>query len=267
MDGSDWIIVLIGAVFVPGFLLGLFFLKGVRFTLGRPLEFEVRTPGELQTLLSFDETRLKQIVRDIAASTPGVVATDGPGLRFSRQGLDGRMDFISDKTEFHVDTQNFIRQVVEVVPLGFPITLFTGLGKDRLRARGSRKEYDRIFRGPREEQVLLELGVPYELRMSSDGVTLRIQSLPSSAAVLAYWLSCLFRMVDLIPEVEVLSKVQVTEVSNALEPGSTCQVCGSSLATGGVVYCASCRTAHHEGCWQYAGKCSTFGCGSLRFAR
>lgn len=47
---------------------------------------------------------------------------------------------------------------------------------------------------------------------------------------------------------------------------AVCQVCGTEIL-GSCVYCRSCRTAHHEECWSYAGRCSTFGCGQARFAR
>lgn len=41
--------------------------------------------------------------------------------------------------------------------------------------------------------------------------------------------------------------------------GGHCQVCGMPMKEG-VVRCELCRTPHHEECWQYAGRCSMFGC-------
>jgi hypothetical protein len=58
--------------------------------------------------------------------------------------------------------------------------------------------------------------------------------------------------------------VEAAEVAH--RSGGTCQVCGSELRDR-VVYCARCRTAHHEECWSYAGQCSTFGCREVRFVR
>ncbi len=40
-----------------------------------------------------------------------------------------------------------------------------------------------------------------------------------------------------------------------------CQVCGESTPHARVA-CARCGTAHHRDCWDYLGRCSTFGCGS-----
>jgi hypothetical protein len=43
------------------------------------------------------------------------------------------------------------------------------------------------------------------------------------------------------------------------EPGGLCQVCGSAM-TDRIVRCAQCATPHHEECWTYAGRCSTYAC-------
>jgi len=43
-----------------------------------------------------------------------------------------------------------------------------------------------------------------------------------------------------------------------------CQVCGEKMETR-VVFCARCRTPHHEECWSYVGQCSTYGCREIRF--
>jgi hypothetical protein len=43
------------------------------------------------------------------------------------------------------------------------------------------------------------------------------------------------------------------------EQGGKCPVCNAPLLDR-LVYCADCRTPHHEDCWSYMGKCSMFGC-------
>jgi len=45
-----------------------------------------------------------------------------------------------------------------------------------------------------------------------------------------------------------------------------CQVCGERMSSR-TVYCAKCRTPHHEECWEYTGVCSTFACREIRFTR
>ncbi len=45
-----------------------------------------------------------------------------------------------------------------------------------------------------------------------------------------------------------------------------CPVC-SSKARGPIVLCIRCKTPHCQECWQYNGKCATYGCGETRFVR
>ncbi len=45
-----------------------------------------------------------------------------------------------------------------------------------------------------------------------------------------------------------------------------CQVCLEKMDSR-VVYCAKCRTPHHEECWSYMAMCSTYGCREIRFER
>lgn len=263
MDGSDWVVVVFGGALIASFLVGLVLIHRVR--LGLPVTFEIRSGAEIRSRTPADARRLRTIAREVAAVTPGCSVDDVGAFRFHHRGLWGRLDFISDLTEINVATGDHLRQIVEIVPVGFPRNLFQGSGYLKMRARGSRAEYDRIFGSPAEEQVLLEVGTTYDLRLEPGGMTFRLHGLPNSAAVLGFWLACAYRMIDLIVGFD--AAVQVTEVADTLAENALCQICGSSLATGDVVRCRSCRTPHHESCWQYTGKCSTFGCGSVRFVR
>jgi hypothetical protein len=217
--------------------------------------------------LSRDTAELEEICRQVAAGVPACALVEPTSFRILHRGLHGRLDFISDKTELHMDTVGLIHQVVEVVPVGFPMSLISSGGPKGLRARGSKTEYDRIFKNRAQEKILFEIGVPYDLRMGPDGVTFRIHLLPGNAAVLGYWIACAFRMIDLIPGVGQACRVEVIGVTNEVAADTACQVCGSTLASGAIVRCAKCSTPHHEECWQYARKCSTFGCASQRFVR
>lgn len=42
--------------------------------------------------------------------------------------------------------------------------------------------------------------------------------------------------------------------------GGSCQVCGQGLLSD-VVSCLTCATPHHADCFDYTGRCSTYGCG------
>jgi len=45
---------------------------------------------------------------------------------------------------------------------------------------------------------------------------------------------------------------------------AVCQVCGDGVAVD-AVFCRSCKTPHHQDCWEYYGRCSTYGCGQEKY--
>jgi hypothetical protein len=62
------------------------------------------------------------------------------------------------------------------------------------------------------------------------------------------------------------SGIEILDEAGASAPAEepVCQVCGSRIPAEGRVFCRRCRTPHHKDCWEYNGKCSTFGCGEER---
>jgi hypothetical protein len=57
----------------------------------------------------------------------------------------------------------------------------------------------------------------------------------------------------------------VTIVAAGPDPDAgppACKVCGEPIDDGPIVDCAVCGTPHHRECWEYAGVCSIYGCGS-----
>jgi hypothetical protein len=46
----------------------------------------------------------------------------------------------------------------------------------------------------------------------------------------------------------------------------SCPVC-SGRSLGAIVLCVRCKTPHCQECWQYNGKCATYGCGETRCVR
>ncbi len=80
--------------------------------------------------------------------------------------------------------------------------------------------------------------------------------------------SCVLNLVGAAAELvgrirEVESSSAITQVETAKVEGGECQVCGTEIREGSVS-CARCRTPHHEECWRYLERCSTFGCGETR---
>ncbi len=68
------------------------------------------------------------------------------------------------------------------------------------------------------------------------------------------------RLIELLQEYAHPAGIEILE-SKSGEEGGVCQVCSASL-DGRVVRCRVCRTPHHEDCWEYMGRCSTYGCTS-----
>ena len=55
-----------------------------------------------------------------------------------------------------------------------------------------------------------------------------------------------------------------TQDAELILAAAICQVCGDEIKAQ-VVLCRSCKTPHHQDCWQYYGSCSTYGCGQTKF--
>jgi hypothetical protein len=45
---------------------------------------------------------------------------------------------------------------------------------------------------------------------------------------------------------------------------TVCPICGSAIAPEARVVCRRCGTPHHEDCWEFNGRCSTYACGEKR---
>ncbi len=54
--------------------------------------------------------------------------------------------------------------------------------------------------------------------------------------------------------------IEVMEVRVSAPEEAMCRVCGCAV-TAPVARCASCRTPHHQDCWDYNGGCSVYACG------
>lgn len=57
------------------------------------------------------------------------------------------------------------------------------------------------------------------------------------------------------------AQVQMTYIENDT---SICMVCGEDVREPAAVHCVKCNTPHHKECWEYIGRCSTYGCTSRR---
>ncbi len=56
------------------------------------------------------------------------------------------------------------------------------------------------------------------------------------------------------------------ELHYIVTDSATCMVCGDDIIDQSVS-CLSCKTVHHKDCWDYLGRCSTYGCGQMNYHR
>ena len=64
------------------------------------------------------------------------------------------------------------------------------------------------------------------------------------------------------------SGIEILEEPAAAAPNAElmCPICGSKIAPEAKVVCRRCGTPHHEDCWEFNGRCSTYACGEKKFA-
>jgi hypothetical protein len=65
-------------------------------------------------------------------------------------------------------------------------------------------------------------------------------------------------------------EIQASRVGSADGPPRAgipgrCLVCSEAIQRGNLVSCARCETQHHRDCFEYAGRCAIYGCGSIRY--
>jgi hypothetical protein len=45
---------------------------------------------------------------------------------------------------------------------------------------------------------------------------------------------------------------------------AVCPICSTKIAPEALVVCRRCETPHHQDCWEFNGRCSTYACGEKR---
>lgn len=125
MDTSDRLLFAFMAAVAAAYLLGWIWTVRTRRSVSSLVSGWVSSSS--RGVLVGDAAPLDQVLREVAPGIPGAVIADG-GLRFVHRGLHGRLDLISDKTEIQVRTGSLVGQVVEVVPIGFPMSLIAAGG-------------------------------------------------------------------------------------------------------------------------------------------
>lgn len=223
---------------------------------------------------------LERISREAANDLDGARAMIHGGLRFSRRGFDGRVDFLPKSTDILFDTKNLAVESIHVAPAGFwhdlkhlfGITDYqTGdkaFDKDfeihvssaDFAARVLRKPLRSVLRTARDSGKFL-------WRLSPAGFLYRVVGWPPDRYELHRRLLTAFQLLEALPGVAAKDRPKAAEAPPLIFEDAACRVCHGSLVQGKVVRCAKCTTPHHRDCWDFNGRCSTFGCGETRTKR
>jgi len=208
----------------------------------------------------------EELCRRLAQKHPGLGPGVHGGLVFSGSGCQGRLDFISDRTEIRFDLDDRGQQTLEVSTASV-LSQIAEDDPEAFRVRGSEGLYRRIFAGGELARMLRGWGVPFEWTLHSSAFTLLIHGQPGDEEELWRWLKGAFRLLQAIPGFEDDAPIQIRGVSRYSATEGECQVCGVTLGQGTVVRCRRCATPHHEDCWTYTGECSTFACKERNWIR
>lgn len=207
----------------------------LRFTLhGRSAGLEIHEGND-----SPPYTRVVVDVRGISPGALKIFPDDVPDL-FKR--LLRMQDIVIGNEAFDRDF------IVQATPVSLAERIFSR--ERRSRAVGIVRRLGRL--GPPS----IDLG-GQELSFKVDGLIEEFGPLMSLVEAASAWVELLL---------ELFSATEVFWVATQPEQVGLCLVCGTALKDS-VVHCTKCRTPHHEECWQYAGKCSTFACGETTYLK
>ena len=109
------------------------------------------------------------------------------------------------------------------------------------------------------ESQLLFLGA-FDLTITTSRCTFEkeIDGANSQDEIVNVFVDAYFRMRDGTLQTDDIQMV-VTEHDDSI-----CMVCGEEIQNDSV-QCRSCKTPHHQDCWEYLGMCSTYACGQKRY--
>ena len=123
------------------------------------------------------------------------------------------------------------------------------------QVRGQLKELYRLLRSN-------EIGVT----CSGGNIIVTKSLMMSTTDMLEVFVEMTLKLYDQLRQAAVEGIDFDAEAITVQARGAVCQVCGDDIDTP-PVFCRSCKTPHHQDCWEYYGACSTYGCGQKRYIR
>ena len=226
---------------------------------------------------------LSDLCRKAAAGIPGATVLAGSGLSFTRRGFAARVEFVGQDriaggwTEITIRTSSLGTSALQVRTGGLWHDVKNLLGFHDLMV--GEAEFDDAFDvsasepgaalallAPSVRTILRHVSIygNFLWRISKAGFLLQIHARPATPNELDSWLVAAFQLLDAIPGAMEAERVRIDPVQTRIDAESTCQICGAPLAQGALARCVKCQTPHHRDCWEFNGRCSTFGCGESR---
>lgn len=221
---------------------------------------------------------LGEISREVARGLPGAQILPEGGIRFTRHGYSGRVEYSSAATEILFDLKGQVTHSLQIAPAGLWHDLKRLLGRQDYQV--GERSFDDAFQIATSEAGFASRVLAPEIRallrsaalegnslwrVSRAGFLLRIPRLPDRVSDLERWLGLGLQLLDALPGLLGVDEMQVGEVRVALDAEGSCLICGCPLKGAPVVRCTKCATPHHRDCWEFNGRCSTFACGGTRF--
>ena len=172
------------------------------------------------------------------------------------------------RIQLRLDWQSTMDQELELVAgqvadqdVGLLAIALPGLGLPKCMASDVRLAADMLGASGKNELVQLLVALPTKrirlvvepLRWKLDGDIAAVDF-----EVLRTWI---LQALQLHDQMRVQTQAEVAFLSEKREIGElpACGVCGQSIEFD-LVKCRRCRAAHHRECWEFNGKCSTYGC-------
>jgi hypothetical protein len=107
------------------------------------------------------------------------------------------------------------------------------------------------------EELHRQVRAPVRVQLTPARMTLEVESLRVDPLLLVGYLDKLAALLE-----DRVDDTKVRVLATGFDPSrGRCPVCAIKL-DGSPTLCGKCRTPHHADCWNYAGRCAIFGCGS-----
>jgi len=212
--------------------------------------------------------RYRQILRDVVAQRGGYLQEAGRNslLYTSHTGLQQVELRFDHQTRIILHARTWFDFQVTFTPIHpLPYAFMGELYSPQSRVEpffiSSPKAAARILAKPGAKALLEKLGQDgFSIRFGSDGITASrsIRRRSTTEFEITDWMRKLDDLITICTAVE-------TGKIHPVESDQYCGYCKEQInQTDGIIYCASCSTPHHKECFQLNGKCTVFGCGSVR---